>query len=407
VAVTANALSREPQLRILHTESSLNWGGQEKRICDEAHWLRGHGHECVIACPPHSQIFRHATELGLPVAAAPMRNSMDLRGMLALRAAIRQHRIQLINTHGSKDTWLVQPFRLRGLPVVRTRHITDAVRRSARHSLSYRKACDRVVASAACIKEALVRDNHVPAAHIEVIGEFVDLDYFHPLISENGFRARYGVPADSPLFIVVGMIRSEKGQTTFVDAALRMLKTHPQARFGMVGEGVDTREMEHKCVAKLRQAFGENADLTRSPVFMTGLLPDVRPAMAAADVIVVPSHAEAQSRVLPEAFAMGKCCLASRVGGIPEIVEHDRTGWLVPPRDNRALAEAMRLLADDPALRQRLASPVRAYAEQHFSIDVQMEKTLELYRRLLGSGRHSGFYRGEQHPPRALASTRD
>jgi len=183
---------------------------------------------------------------------------------------------------------------------------------------------------------------------------------------------------------VVGMIRSEKGQTTFVDAALRLLQTHPQARFGIVGEGVGAREMERKCMAKLRQAFGESADLTRTPIFMTGFLPDVRPAMAAADVVVVPSHAEAQSRVLPEAFAMGKCCLGSNVGGIPEVIEHDRTGWLAPPRDSRALAEAMRLLCNDRDLRQRLAFPVREHAEQHFSVHLQMEKTVALYRRVLG-----------------------
>lgn len=383
-ALTANVLSREPQLRVLHTESSLNWGGQEERICAEAQWLRQHGHHCVIACPPQSEIFQRATELGIPVVSAPMRNSADLRGYRALGEAVAKHRIQIINTHGSKDTWLAFPFHLRGMRVVRTRHITDAVRRSLRHSLGYRYACDRVVASAACIKDALVQQNKVPAEHIEVIGEFVDLDHFRPRVGEDTFRARHRVALSSPLFVVVGMIRSEKGQTTFVDAALRLLQTHPQVRFGIVGQGVGAREMEHKCVGKLRQAFGMSADLSCTPIFMTGFLPDVRPAMASADVIVVPSHAEAQSRVLPEAFAMGKCCLASRVGGIPEVIEHERTGWLVPPRDGHALAEAMRLLADDPALRIRLASGVRSHAERHFSIHTQMEKTLSLYRRLLG-----------------------
>jgi glycosyltransferase involved in cell wall biosynthesis len=170
-----------------------------------------------------------------------------------------------------------------------------------------------------------------------------------------------------------------------VDAALRMLKTHPHARFAIVGEGVDDRAMERKCLQRLHQAFGVEADLRQTPIFMTGFLPDVRDAMAAADVIVVPSHAEAQSRVLPEAFAMGKCTLASHVGGVPEIVTHRKTGWLIPPRDSKALTAAMRLLADNAALRKDLSSGVRAHAESCFSIHVRMEETVKLYRSVIAA----------------------
>lgn len=376
-------------LSVLHTESSLNWGGQEQRICQEAQWLNHHGHLCVIACPPTSEIFKRASQMEIPVMPAPMRNSSDLRGIFALHRAVRQCRIQIINTHGSKDTWLALPEFLTGTPVVRTRHITDRVRPGYRHAFGYRHACDKVVASASCIKEALVQDNQVPASHIEVIGEFVDLDHFRPRPDDGGFRSSHGVPLDSILFVVVGMIRSEKGQTTFVDAALRMLNTHPRARFAIVGEGVDDHTMERKCVQRLRYAFGAHADLSRTPIFMTGFLPDVRDAMAAADVIVVPSHAEAQSRVLPEAFAMGKCTLASDVGGVPEIVTHGQTGWLVPPRDSKALTAAMRLLADDPALRKNLSSKVRAHAESYFSIHARLAETIRLYRSVIAARREA------------------
>jgi glycosyltransferase involved in cell wall biosynthesis len=349
----------------------------------EARWLLDHGHHCVIACPLFSEIMWHARDLRIPVVPASMRNSADLRGMRALGLAIQDHRIQLINTHGSKDTWLSLPYFLSGIPVVRTRHITDPVRCGFRHSLGYRHACSRLVASAACIKSALVSNNGIPRSHIRVIGEFVDLEHFSPRAPDENFRSRHGVPATSPLFALIGMIRSEKGQTTFVEAALRLQQSHPQARFAIVGEGVGDRTMERKCVQRLREAFGSSADLSRTPIFMTGFFPDVREAMASADVIVVPSHAEAQSRVVPEAFAMGKCVLASNVGGLPEIIEHGRTGWLVPPRDSIALAAAMRLLADDNSLRSELSSQVRAHAEAYFSIDARMEETVALYREII------------------------
>jgi glycosyltransferase involved in cell wall biosynthesis len=370
---------------VLHTESSLNWGGEEHRICQEAQWLLKRGHRCVIACPPQSEIYRCAAEMGIPVAAAPMRNSADWRGFLAIRRVMHESKIQIINTHGSKDTWLALPFFLQGTPVVRTRHITDAVRRGYRHSFGYRYACDRVVASANCIKNALVMENGLPESHVQVVGEFVDLHRFRPaaFVRENYFRTKFNVPDSHLLFTVVGMIRSEKGQANFVDAAMRLLKTNTKIRFAIVGEGVGDHAYELRCKEKLQRAFGLHCDLRHTPIFMTGFIPDVREAMAASDLIVVPSHAEAQSKVIPEAFAMGACVLATEVGGIPEVVQHGKTGWLVPPRDSNALAEAMRVLAENEGLRRHLASGVRAYAEQHFSIDGRMNQTVELYRTLL------------------------
>ena len=369
-------------LRILHAECSLNWGGQESRICQEALWLNRNGHLCWVACPPHSEIFRRGRALGVPVLPVWMRNSADLRGLWALRTIVRENRVQLINTHGSKDSWLCLPFRLGGIPVVRSRHITDPVRADWRHSWGYRHGCTRVVATAECIRRDLIAVNQVDPCRIEVIGEGVDTAVFRPPVDGSAFRLEYGIAPEAPLFGVIGMIRWEKGQDLFVLAALEVLRTHPHARFVLVGEGTGEKKLERRCRQMIQKAFG-GGDETRTPVFMAGFRENVHEVMAAMEVVVVPSRAEAQSRVIPESFALGLCVIASAVGGIPELVEDHVNGLLVAPEEPAALAAAMRKTADDGDLRTRLGRCALELAQTRLSFERRMAETVELYRKIM------------------------
>lgn len=370
-------------LHLLHTECSLNWGGQELRICQEAQWLNAHGHQCWVACPEPSEIYRRGNEMGVPMLPVSMRNSFDIGGMIALRSIVKEKRIQLINSHSSKDTWVSYPMFLTGTPVLRTRHLPNAVRPGFLHSFGYRQGVSRVVASARSIKEALVRDNHVNPENIDIIGEFVDLERFQPgIVDGSAFRAEFNVAPEAPFFILPGMIRSEKGHTTFLDAALLVLKKHPQARFAIVGEGTGERRLEKKCRARLQSLFGDT-ELIKTPIVMAGYRDDVRVPMTAAEVVVVPSHAEAQTRVAPEAMALGRCVIASAVGGLPEVVKDGETGLLVPPRDSAALANAMSEMIENPARRDALAAKALAYAQTSLSIDTRMAETLAVYRKLI------------------------
>ncbi len=367
-------------MNILHTECSLNWGGLEQRIVVETCWLNKHGHKASIACDPRGELFRRGAEAGAPVVAVSMRSNFDVRGFWALCGLVRGG-VDLINTHGSKDSWLCFPLHLAGVPVVRSRHLTLRVTPGAR-SFIYKRGCRRVIATAGMIRQALVETNGVAAERIDVVGEFVDLAEFHPGVDGGLFRARFGFPADAPLLGIVAMIRGEKGHRVFLDAAFEVLKTHPAARFALIGEGTGDRKLEALCRAKIERAFGSAA--AGSPIVMTGFQRDIPEAIAALDIVVVPSRAEAQSRIIPEAFAMRRAVIGSRVGGIPELVEDGRTGLLVPPGDAAALAAAMRRLIEDGALRTSLAGAGHALALKELSLDQKMEETLSSYRKALG-----------------------
>ena len=116
-------------MNIVHTESSLGWGGQEIRILSESQGLIARGHRVGLVCPPEARVHEEARRRGVPVTALPI-GRKNLRGFLALRRWLRENPCDVVNTHSSTDSWL-SALALKSLgrpcPLVRTRHISAAV----------------------------------------------------------------------------------------------------------------------------------------------------------------------------------------------------------------------------------------------------------------------------------------
>jgi glycosyltransferase involved in cell wall biosynthesis len=182
----------------------------------------------------------------------------------------------------------------------------------------------------------------------------VDVERFAPHRSDRTLRSRWGIPAGAAMVLAVGRLVEKKGFATLVDAARRVEEVHVV----LAGEGDQ------------RAALQEQARTAGGRVHFVGALDrdTVARALAAADVVAVPSVVDAAGNVdgLPntvmEALASGRAVVASRVAGIPEVLEDGVSGVLVAPGDAEALAGALRRLAADPAARERLGQNARARA---------------------------------------------
>ena len=368
----------ERPLTILHVESSLNWGGQEQRTLVETRWLRSCGHEAWIACNPDSELFARAGNLALPVT---LRRSLDPRATAALASLCDDLGVDVLHAHSPKDAWLCAPLHAAGMTVIRSRQITNPVKAAWHRSIVYRRGCSRVVAAAECIRRDLIARNGVAPERIRVIGEGVDLAEFNPACDGSAFRRDFAVASDEVLFGLVAMIRPEKGHLTFIAAAEKVMASHPRARFAIVGCGTGACELERDLRARLTRRQGSH---DRGSIFMTGFRTDAPLVMAALDVLVVPSQAEAQSLVVPQAFASGKPVIASRVGGLPELVRDGENGLLVEPNNPSALAAAMGVLLERPTLRQEFGGRGLEFARTSLRLESRMKESVAVYREALG-----------------------
>jgi glycosyltransferase involved in cell wall biosynthesis len=373
-------------MKILHTESGPNWGGQEYRSVIEILWLNSHGHKAWLACDPDSQSFVHATRLNVPVLPTPMKRKFSPSSLVKLWRFCRQEGVDVVQTHSPRDSWMCWPLYLMGHPVVRTRNITNPVVKPSR-TFIYRFGCSHIIAAADCIKKDLMELTRVRPDRIDVVGEGVDLSVFNPQVDGRALRQELGFPSDVPLVGMIAMLRSEKRAMDFVDAAIEVLKAVPNARFVLVGDGAQRTFIERKIQDFLANYTPPPAapriNRNISPIVLAGYRHDTNQVLAALDVVVIPSFLEARCRVLAEAFATGKAVVATKVGGIPEVVEDGVNGLLVPPLECQHLARAICRLITEPDLRARLARAAWTTAQQSLSLDVVMESTVGIYRKVI------------------------
>src|SRR5438093_7192582 len=337
-------------MNILYVESSRSWGGQEYRTCLETNWLNARGHQAWLICNPNSEVLLKARELGTRAMAMPLRRRIDPVCWWRLWRFCRRNQIDLIKTYSSKDHWLAFPLYLGGIPVARARCITDPIGNKWR-AFIFKHGCSKIVADASVIKRQLVQQNRIDPVKIEVIGSAVDLQKFKPPRDRMKFRRELEFGAGTPVIGNIGMIRPDKGQLILVEAAHLVLAERPDARFVIVGQGTGLL----KRGINVRNAI-DRAGLAEK-IIMAGYRWDTPDGYAACDIVVIASlRTEASPIVLREAFASGRPVIATKVGDIPEIIEHRQNGLLIEPGDSKALATAILEFLSDQKLAAHCAA---------------------------------------------------
>jgi glycosyltransferase involved in cell wall biosynthesis len=360
------------QWRILHSESSLGWGGQEVRVLAELEWMRAQGHWVALAAHPLSAIAREAGAVRIPFYPLHTHKALLPFEIARLAAWLAWHRVQVVNTHSSNDGWLAGvAARLALRPIlIRTRHIEVDYPNRFFSGLAYRVLPDHVITTSQRIADRLTEQLQVPCERVTSVPTGVDLKRFR--VDEPGtLRQQLGLPPQVALVGMISVLRSWKGHATFLDAAAQLLSSSSRpVHFVIAGDGPGRDELANKTVR----------DPWKNHVTLLGHRTDVPQVLASLDVLALPSLAhEGIPQIILQAQAMARAIVATTIGGIPEVIEDGVNGLLIPPGDPAALAEKITLLLDDPALRVRLGHAARQEIEAHHSLDAMGERLLALY----------------------------
>jgi len=214
-----------------------------------------------------------------------------------------------------------------------------------------------------------IEDEGRRGAPVSLIYNGIDLERYNRQVPCCTLREEYGLPETGAMVGVVARLEPEKGHPTLIDAWPGVLAKYPDATLLIIGEGSRHEALE----AQVR-----DLGIERSVVF-TGRRDDVPAVTAALDVAVLPSYREAQGLTILEAMALSRPVVASRVGGIPEMIEDGRTGLLVPPHDAAALADAIiRLLTDHP-LADTLGRAGHDLVHERFCVELMVRAVETIY----------------------------
>jgi glycosyltransferase involved in cell wall biosynthesis len=365
------------RLAILHTESSLGWGGQEIRVLTEARGVAREGHEVLLAAPAEARIFSEAPRYGVPVVALPIARKR-LQGVRALRGLLATRRFDVINTHSSTDTWLAALACIGrgGRPaLVRTRHISAPMPGNAATRWLYNRATSRIVTTGERVRAQVVAEVGADPSRVVSIATGIDLARFAPG-DRSEARRSLGLPVEVPIVGIVATLRSWKGHRYLLEAFRDLGRE--DALLLVVGDGPQREALE-------RQA-GELGIEAR--VRFAGNQPEVAPWMRAFDVFCLPSYAnEGVPQALMQAMACGLPVVTTPVGSIDEIVADGETGVMVKPQDRESLRAALAGLLGDPTRRAALGGRAAAAAHERFGEARMVARMIEVFQAAAGAPR--------------------
>lgn len=356
-------------MRILHSESSCGWGGQEIRILDEAQGMSVRGHDVAIVAPREARIFGAAVKRGLSAEALPI-GGKTLLGFLAMRRRLKTHPVDVINTHSSTDSWLAAlacATLARAPAIVRTRHVSASVSNNPATRWLYRHATRHVVTTGAGLRMQLVRDNGLMPERVTSIPTGIDAARFVPGAKETA-RRRTRLPPDRRLVGIVATLRSWKGHRYLVEAVRRL---PDDVGLVIVGDGPQRRDID----SRIREAG--MADRT----WLAGNQDDVLPWFQSLDVFALPSYAnEGVPQALVQAMLCGLPCVTTAVGSIGEIARDGETAIMVRAQDSADLQRGLESALGDAELCKRLGEAAREHCAANLSVEIMLDRMEGLYR---------------------------
>lgn len=350
-------------MKILTVLRSMKSGGAERHALQLMRGLRARGHDCLYAGPMAGWLGQQLRADGFDGIDLPLLGLYDLPSLLRLALYARRQRVDLLHGHLTRSAWYVGlAARLAGLPNVATAHSDNAGKHFGR--------ADRIIAVSGAVADFLQRQGYDPARIRMVHHGIADLAARLPADARATLRRELGLPDDEPCLLMAARIVPAKGHDTALRALAR-LRDQPWTLL-LAGD-------HHGDLGPQMQALARELDIAGRVRFL-GLREDVPALMAASDLLLAPSRREALSLTLLEASACALPIVATRVGGIGEVVEEGASGALVAPDDPAALAEAIAPLLGDPARRRAFGARARQRFEAGFTEDAMFDRTIAVYR---------------------------
>ncbi len=357
-------------MKVVTVLRSLKSGGAERHALQLMKGLRARGHEALYAGPMKGWLGQQLRAEGFDGIDLPLSGLYDLPSVVRLALYARRVGADLIHGHLTRGAWYAGlAARLAGLPNVATAHSDNAGKHFGR--------ADRIIAVSQAVADFLVREGYERSRIRMVHHGIADIATRLPAGTREATRRSLGLKADEPALLMAARIVPAKGH----DTALRALAHLVDQPWTLLVAGD-----HHGDLGPQMQALAQQLGIAGRVRFL-GLREDVPALMAAADVLLAPSRREALSLTLLEASACGLPIVATRVGGIGEVVEEGASGFLVAPDDPPALAAALAPLLADAGLRARCGARARQRFEAGFLEDAMFDKTVAVYQEACGGQR--------------------
>jgi L-malate glycosyltransferase len=357
----------------LHIDTARTWRGGQSQVMYTVMGLRARGTRALLIAHPKGELFRRMSEGDDLVPLAP-RNEIDLTAAWRLSRVLKQFKADVIHAHDPHAVAMasvaLSMTSVAPKPVlIASRRVEFHVGHSSFSRWKYSQV-DCFIANCGAIRDRLVQDG-VPREKTTIVNEGVDVDRIARLPAAN-VHAELHLPTHAPVVGNVAALVPHKGHLHLIDTAAIVVRTVPDVRFVIIGDG----ELREPLAKQIKAKHLERH------VFLAGFRTDAVELTKGCDLFAMSSVSEGMCTALVDAMAASKAAVATTAGGIPEVMVDGQTGFLVPPRDHQMMAERIVTLLKEPALRLEMGRAALQRARDRFSVDRMVDGTLAVYNRL-------------------------
>jgi len=361
-------------MRIAHVLSSFGLGGQERMAVDLARAQRAAGNDVLavsLAPPPEGPLAAAFAAAGVEVVTVAKRAGFDATLPIRLARVFERKAVDVVHTHNPQPLIYGAPAaKLAGAALIHTKHgrNPDTARRRWLRRMAA-KLVDAYVAVSPSTAAVAREFQDCAEDRLSVIENGIDVTIFTLGASvRHAVRDELGIPRDAWVVGTIGRLSPEKDQKTLIQAMVPQLDS--KRRLLIVGDGPE------------RNALGALVTtLGKTPfVHFTGVRHDPARLLAAFDVFALSSRTEGLPLVVLEAMAAALPVVSTDVGGIGDVIEHERTGFLVPPGDVAKLERALGKLYEKPDLGRRVGLAARHAVRRTHSVERMASEYAVLYR---------------------------
>jgi L-malate glycosyltransferase len=364
----------------LHIDTARTWRGGQNQVLLTVNGLRAIGHRAALVAHPDGELRRQASE-GLELIPIAPRTEMDLSAAWRLSRVLKRLAPDVIHAHDPHGVAMAALALSLGAPsrqsarapaLVASRRVDFHLKQNSFSRWKYRQV-DCFMAASDAIRQMLVADGVAPDRAMTV-HEGIDVEHVEAAPRVNVHEA-FWLPHDAPVVGNVAALVPHKGQRHLIDAAHLVVQELPDARFVILGEG----ELREPLERQVRDYHLEKH------VLLPGFRTDVLGCIKGFDLFAMSSVTEGLGTSLLDAMACARAIVATRAGGIPEIVEDGINGRLVAPRDHKAMAAAIVGLLKDRPLRDRFGAAGLTRVRARFTVERMVAQTAAAYARLAGT----------------------
>lgn len=377
-----------PRIRVLHVHTMPVITGSGIETLMTMDGLDKNTYEVEFACAPGGALIAEVERAGIPFRPVPhlvqeVSPYSDVKALFELISVMKEGQYHIVHSHNSKAGFIARlAARWCKVPIViHTVHgfsFHNAERAWRRKLFTWlerfaARYADKLVVVSNPLREwGLNLSIGRPEQYVTIYGG-IEIAKFEADVDVAKKRKEFGIGSADKVVGVVSKLWEGKGHKDVLHAAKKIVAEIPDVKFMIVGEGYLQEEL-----VKLTHELGLNKH-----VIFTGFRTDIAEINSTFDVAVLASYFEGMGRVLLEAMAVGKPIVATRVGGIVDVVDDSDTGILVPPREPEALAQALITLLRNKDMRACMGQAGKKKVDERFSADTMVSKIQDLYEELM------------------------